>query len=143
MNPACRVLAGRSRPALCTKLAIVRYTIALAVLACAAAGGAVLPPCELECEARRNPVGIDASQPRLFWKLRSDPQAGYQKEWFYAGLACIRPQDPGLRHIGIRPQPVGDLTWVTAKWETFRGPVAAAPAKMVSGKSSFNSMLLP
>jgi hypothetical protein len=48
---------------------------------------------------------------------------GHIEEWFYAGLAGIRPQDPGLRHIEIRPQPVGDLTWVKATWETFRGPV--------------------
>src|ERR1035437_5690991 len=45
---------------LCTKLGIVKYSIALAALACAAAGAAVLPPYDLECEARRNPVGIDA-----------------------------------------------------------------------------------
>ena len=49
---------------------------------------------------------------------------GHIEEWFYAGLAGIRPHDAGLRHIEIRPQPVGDLTWVKAKWETFRGPVA-------------------
>ncbi|MGD0778356.1 MAG: alpha-L-rhamnosidase C-terminal domain-containing protein [Candidatus Solibacter sp.] len=48
---------------------------------------------------------------------------GHIEEWFYAGLAGIRPRDAGLRHIEIRPQPVGDLTWVKAKWETFRGPV--------------------
>ena len=49
---------------------------------------------------------------------------GHIEEWFYAGLAGIRPQDAGLEHIEIRPQPVGGLTWVKAKWETFRGPVA-------------------
>jgi hypothetical protein len=49
---------------------------------------------------------------------------GHIEEWFYAGLAGIRPQDAGLHQIEIRPQPVGDLTWVKAKWETFRGPVA-------------------
>ena len=48
---------------------------------------------------------------------------GHIEEWFYAGLAGIRPGEPGLRHIEIRPQPAGDLTWVNAKWETFRGPV--------------------
>jgi hypothetical protein len=49
---------------------------------------------------------------------------GHIEEWFYAGLAGIRPQDPGLRHIEIRPQPVGDVWWLKAKWETFRGTVA-------------------
>jgi hypothetical protein len=49
---------------------------------------------------------------------------GHIEDWFYAGLAGIRPQDPGLRHIAIQPQAAGDLTWVKARWETFRGPVA-------------------
>ena len=48
---------------------------------------------------------------------------GHIEEWFYAGLAGIRVGEAGLRHIEIRPQPAGDLTWVKAKWETFRGPV--------------------
>ena len=48
---------------------------------------------------------------------------GHIEEWFYAGLAGIRPRDAGLRRILVQPEPVGDLTWVNAKWETFRGPV--------------------
>ena len=97
---------------------------------------------------------------------------GHIEEWFYAGLAGIRPQDPGLRHIEIRPQPAGGLTWVKARWETFRGPVAvewrrdgrnfhlqvslppgitaavvlpgaAVPSEIPSGGSTFDSVLLP
>lgn len=51
---------------------------------------------------------------------------GHIEEWFFAGLAGIRPDPstPGLRHIVIHPEPVGDLKWVEASWETFRGPVA-------------------
>jgi hypothetical protein len=50
---------------------------------------------------------------------------GHMEEWFYAGLAGIRPdaESPGLSHIRIRPEPVGDVKWVKASWETFRGPV--------------------
>ena len=48
---------------------------------------------------------------------------GHIEEWFWAGLAGIRVEDPGLRHLSIRPQPAGDLNRVDAKWETFRGPV--------------------
>ena len=50
---------------------------------------------------------------------------GHIEEWFYAGLAGIRPdpEAPGLTRIDIRPEPVGDLKWVEASWETFRGPV--------------------
>jgi hypothetical protein len=51
---------------------------------------------------------------------------GHIEEWFFAGLAGIRP-DPdgaGLRHIVISPQPVGDVKWVKASWDSFRGPVS-------------------
>jgi hypothetical protein len=50
---------------------------------------------------------------------------GHIERWFYAGLAGIRP-DPdssGLTHINIQPEPVGDIQWVNASWETIRGPV--------------------
>jgi hypothetical protein len=51
---------------------------------------------------------------------------GHMDEWFFAGLAGIRPDSnsPGLRHIVIRPQPVGDLKEVSASWDTLRGPVS-------------------
>ncbi len=51
---------------------------------------------------------------------------GHLEEWFFAGLGGIGPDPdaPGLRRIRIRPEPVGDLKWVEASWETFRGPVA-------------------
>lgn len=51
---------------------------------------------------------------------------GHIEEWFFAGLAGIRPDlnVPGLRHILIKPQPAGDLKSVHASWDTFRGPVS-------------------
>ena len=51
---------------------------------------------------------------------------GHIEEWFFVGLAGIRPDPdvPGLRHIVINPQPAGDLKWVNASWDTFRGPVS-------------------
>ena len=47
---------------------------------------------------------------------------------FGAGLAGIRPdaEAPGLSRIRIRPEPVGDVKWVKASQETFRGPLRAA-----------------
>ncbi len=53
---------------------------------------------------------------------------GHIEQWFYAGLAGIRldPASPGLRHIVIRPEPVGDLKWVKASIDTFRGPVSVS-----------------
>jgi hypothetical protein len=51
---------------------------------------------------------------------------GHIEEWFYAALAGIRPDadSPGARHVGIEPQPCGDLRWVKAAWESPWGPVS-------------------
>lgn len=51
---------------------------------------------------------------------------GHVEQWFYAGLAGIRvdPASPGLTRLIIAPQPVGDVSWVKASWETFRGAVS-------------------
>ena len=50
---------------------------------------------------------------------------GHIVQWFYAGLAGIRPDggSPGARHIVIQPEPAGDVSWVKATWESVRGPV--------------------
>ncbi|HEX2851723.1 MAG TPA: family 78 glycoside hydrolase catalytic domain [Opitutaceae bacterium] len=47
-------------------------------------------------------------------------------EWFYHDLAGIAsdPEGPGFKKIVIRPQPVGDLTWVEASHESMHGPIA-------------------
>ncbi len=47
-------------------------------------------------------------------------------EWFYGDLAGIGgdPTGPGFRRIIIRPQPVGDVTWVKASYESVRGKIA-------------------
>lgn len=55
---------------------------------------------------------------------------GHIMEWFYSGLAGISQEENGVafRHIKIRPQPVGDITfakgsfhspygWITAGWK--------------------------
>jgi len=53
---------------------------------------------------------------------------GHVEQWFYAGLAGIRPDldSSGLTHVTIRPEPVGDLQWVKASWDTPHGPVTSA-----------------
>ncbi len=50
---------------------------------------------------------------------------GHIEQWFYAGLAGIRPvaDSPGLTKIRIWPAPVGDVRWVKASWDSVRGPV--------------------
>ncbi|HWQ53961.1 MAG TPA: family 78 glycoside hydrolase catalytic domain [Bryobacteraceae bacterium] len=59
---------------------------------------------------------------------------GHIEQWFWAGLAgiCPDPEAPGLSRIRIQPEPVGDVKWVKASWETFRGTVAV-DWKMVGG----------
>lgn len=50
---------------------------------------------------------------------------GHLMEWFYAGLAGIRPA-PGsiaFRDIVIRPEPVGDVTFVDARYESPYGAI--------------------
>lgn len=51
---------------------------------------------------------------------------GHIEEWFYSGLAGIRPDpaSPGLSNILIEPVPAGDVRWVKASLETYRGTVA-------------------
>ena len=52
---------------------------------------------------------------------------GQIMEWFYAGLAGIAsdPAGPGFRKIIIRPQPVGDVTWVKAAYDSAAGRIAS------------------
>jgi alpha-L-rhamnosidase len=52
---------------------------------------------------------------------------GHIEEWFYNGLGGIEP-DPagvGFEKIIIRPQVVGDLTWVRARYDSVRGRIVS------------------
>jgi alpha-L-rhamnosidase len=48
--------------------------------------------------------------------------------WFYQYLAGIQvdAEQPGFKHIVIRPRPVGDLTWARAKTESMYGTVSSS-----------------
>ncbi len=50
---------------------------------------------------------------------------GQIEEWFYRSLAGIQPdlKQPGFKHIVIAPQPVGDLTYVKASYESVYGNI--------------------
>ncbi len=50
---------------------------------------------------------------------------GHVEQWFYAGLAGIRPdvRMTGMTRVLIQPEPVGDVKWVKASWDTMRGLV--------------------
>jgi len=52
---------------------------------------------------------------------------GQITEWFYqdlCGIACD-PAGPGFKKIIIRPQPVGELTWARASYESIRGKIVS------------------
>ena len=52
---------------------------------------------------------------------------GQIQEWFYhdvAGMGCD-PAGPGFKKIIINPQPVGDLTWVKAGYDSIRGMIVS------------------
>jgi hypothetical protein len=51
---------------------------------------------------------------------------GQINEWFYHDLAGLAPdvQAPGFKHMIIRPQPVGDVTWARAAHDSPRGKVS-------------------
>lgn len=50
---------------------------------------------------------------------------GQIMEWFYHDLAGIGddPTGPGFKKIIVNPQPVGDLTWVKASFDSIRGKI--------------------
>ncbi len=52
---------------------------------------------------------------------------GQIEEWFYHDLAGIRsdPAGPGFKKILVAPQPVGDLKWVRAGYESIRGKIVS------------------
>jgi len=50
---------------------------------------------------------------------------GQIQEWFYNDLAGIRSDGNGFKHILIAPQPVGDLTWAGASYDSIRGTIAS------------------
>ena len=53
---------------------------------------------------------------------------GHITEWFYKDLAGIDtdPAGPGFKKIVIHPQPVGDLTWVRASYDSIRGRIVSS-----------------
>jgi len=52
---------------------------------------------------------------------------GQIEEWFYHDLAGIQnaPNSAGFKEIIINPQPVGDVTWTKASYDSIRGKIAS------------------
>jgi alpha-L-rhamnosidase len=45
--------------------------------------------------------------------------------WLHEYVAGIRPAAPGFKTIILKPEPVGDLTWARAKYDSIRGPISS------------------
>lgn len=60
---------------------------------------------------------------------------GQIMEWFYHDLAGIGgdPTGPGFKKIVINPQPVGDVTWVKASFDSIRGKIISQWTKADGG----------
>jgi hypothetical protein len=50
---------------------------------------------------------------------------GQIQEWFYHDLAGIQSGGDGFKTIIIAPQPVGDVTWVKASYNSIRGKITS------------------
>ncbi len=50
---------------------------------------------------------------------------GQIEEWFYHDLAGIQSDGDGFKAITINPQPVGDLKWVKASYDSLRGQIVS------------------
>jgi hypothetical protein len=50
---------------------------------------------------------------------------GQIEEWFYHDLAGIQSGGDGFKQIIIDPQPVGEVTWVKASYNSIRGKIVS------------------
>ena len=50
---------------------------------------------------------------------------GQIQEWFYHDLAGIRSAGNGFKQISIAPQPVGDVSWTRATYDSVRGKIVS------------------
>jgi alpha-L-rhamnosidase len=74
-----------------------------------------------------------AKDSKTLWEQWREPHSrnhimfGSISGWFYQWLAGINsdPAQPGFKHIILRPQPVGDLTWVKATYDSIRGRIVS------------------
>ena len=53
--------------------------------------------------------------------------AGNLDTWFYRTLAGINPdpEQPGFKQVIIRPQPLGDLSWVQSHHDSIHGRITS------------------
>lgn len=69
---------------------------------------------------------------------------GHLMEWFYSGLAGIRPAEGSIafNKIEIRPEVVGDVTWASASYKSPYGNIASSWKKQ-GNKFTLNTTIPP
>jgi len=60
-------------------------------------------------------------------RSRNHPMQGGFDAWFYQGIAGINPdpENPGFKHIILRPQLIGNLTFARARYQSIHGLIAS------------------
>ena len=54
---------------------------------------------------------------------QNHPMFGSISEWFYRSLLGINPGEAGFKHVIIKPQPAGNLTWAKGHYNSVRGKI--------------------
>jgi alpha-L-rhamnosidase len=76
-------------------------------------------------QLKKGATALTESWPALENVSNNHLMLGHLMEWFYAGLGGIRQSGPSAayREIVIKPEILGDLTWVKAGYESPFGPI--------------------
>lgn len=76
-------------------------------------------------QIRRGATALTESWPALKLVSNNHMMLGHLMEWLYGGLAGIRQQekDKGAGTFRIEPEPVGDINWVRASYQTLAGEI--------------------
>ncbi|HWB25740.1 MAG TPA: alpha-L-rhamnosidase C-terminal domain-containing protein [Chitinophagaceae bacterium] len=79
-------------------------------------------------QLKKGATTLTESWPALKDVSNNHLMLGHIMEWFYSGLAGISQEDSSVafKHIKIRPQPVGDITYTKGSFHTPYGWVTSA-----------------
>ncbi len=72
---------------------------------------------------------------------QNHPMFGSVGEWFYQALLGINPAAPGFKHVVIKPQPAGNLTWAKGSFESIRGTIVSS--WKIDGEKFFFDVTVP
>lgn len=73
---------------------------------------------------------------------QNHPMFGSISEWFFRSLLGINPGAPGFKHIILKPQPAGDLTWARGSYGSVQGEIKS-DWKIAGGKFAWKISIPP